>query len=354
MRPAAASSRALPLLGPEPFLVVSGDVWTDVDFGRVQLAPDAHAHLVLIPNPPHHPRGDFGLEGGVVVVSRDTERLTYGNVGIYRPEFFAGYADGRFPLLQPLNRAIAARPVRGELYRGEWLDVGTPERLAELDRPAGWGTMSGHVTLKGIPVVAETAAARSGRNTLRLKALRPSATASRRAARPRRGPAAQAALAEGPRAHRWRLQGVRALVKEHRLATVCEEAKCPNIGECWNAGTATLMLMGAVCTRACRFCSVDTGNPHGWLDARSRENAARTVELMKLSYVVLTSVDRDDLPDGGAAHYAACVRAIKQALPGDCGRGADAGLPGRCWRTWRPWSTRASRCSRRTSRRCAG
>jgi len=107
-------------------------------------------------------------------------------------------------------------------------------------------------------------------------------------------------------------QGVRALVKQHRLATVCEEAKCPNIGECWNAGTATLMLMGAVCTRACRFCSVDTGNPHGWLDPAEPENAARTVELMKLRYVVLTSVDRDDLPDGGAAHYAACVRAIKR------------------------------------------
>jgi lipoic acid synthetase len=110
-------------------------------------------------------------------------------------------------------------------------------------------------------------------------------------------------------------QDVRALVREHRLATVCEEAKCPNIGECWNAGTATLMLMGAVCTRACRFCSVDTGNPHGWLDADEPENAARTVELMGLRYVVLTSVDRDDLPDGGAAHYAACVRAIKRRNP---------------------------------------
>jgi lipoic acid synthetase len=108
---------------------------------------------------------------------------------------------------------------------------------------------------------------------------------------------------------------VRALVKEHRLATVCEEAKCPNIGECWNAGTATLMLMGAVCTRACRFCSVDTGNPRGWLDPAEPENAARTVELMQLRYVVLTSVDRDDLPDGGAAHYAACVRAIKRVNP---------------------------------------
>jgi lipoic acid synthetase len=104
---------------------------------------------------------------------------------------------------------------------------------------------------------------------------------------------------------------VRSIVREHRLATVCEEAKCPNIGECWNAGTATIMLMGAVCTRACRFCAVDTGNPKGWLDAEEPLNVARSVRLMKLRYVVLTSVNRDDLPDGGAGHYAACVRAIK-------------------------------------------
>jgi lipoic acid synthetase len=109
---------------------------------------------------------------------------------------------------------------------------------------------------------------------------------------------------------------VKSTVKEHRLATVCEEAKCPNIGECWNAGTATLMLMGAVCTRACRFCSVDTGNPRGWLDAEEPANSARTVQLMKLKYVVLTSVNRDDLPDGGAGHFAACVLEIKRLNPG--------------------------------------
>jgi MurNAc alpha-1-phosphate uridylyltransferase len=124
--------RALPLLGPEPFLVLSGDIWTDIDFGRVQLEPEAHAHLVLIPNPPHHPRGDFGLQGDLVV-NRDSERLTYANVGIYRPEFFADCTPGRFPLLQPLNRAIAARRVRGEVHAGEWCDVGTPERLAQLE-----------------------------------------------------------------------------------------------------------------------------------------------------------------------------------------------------------------------------
>jgi lipoic acid synthetase len=108
---------------------------------------------------------------------------------------------------------------------------------------------------------------------------------------------------------------VKGIVSEHRLATVCEEAKCPNIGECWNAGTATIMLMGAVCTRACRFCSVDTGNPRGWLDAEEPENTARSVELMKLKYIVLTSVNRDDLPDGGAKHYADAIRAIKRRTP---------------------------------------
>jgi lipoic acid synthetase len=108
---------------------------------------------------------------------------------------------------------------------------------------------------------------------------------------------------------------VRRTVREHRLSTVCEEAKCPNIGECWNAGTATVMLMGAVCTRACRFCAVDTGNPRGWLDREEPQNVAASVALMRLKYVVLTSVDRDDLSDGGASHYADCIRAIKQRNP---------------------------------------
>ncbi|MEM7278697.1 MAG: lipoyl synthase [Pseudomonadota bacterium] len=108
---------------------------------------------------------------------------------------------------------------------------------------------------------------------------------------------------------------VRKTVKDHRLATVCEESMCPNIGECWNAGTATIMVMGAVCTRACQFCAVDTGNPKGWLDLEEPENTAKAVELMDLKYVVLTSVDRDDLDDGGASHYANCVKAIKSLRP---------------------------------------
>ena len=125
----------------------------------------------------------------------------------------------------------------------------------------------------------------------------------------------QAALDHGAAAAGAGFGAVKNIVREHRLATVCEEAKCPNIGECWNAGTATIMLMGAVCTRACRFCSVDTGNPRGWLDEEEPENTARSVELMKLKYIVLTSVNRDDLPDGGAAHYAAAIRAIKRRTP---------------------------------------
>ena len=104
----------------------------------------------------------------------------------------------------------------------------------------------------------------------------------------------------------------RNIVHEHRLSTVCEESKCPNIGECWNAGTATIMVLGSVCTRACRFCAVDTGNPRGWLDPEEPANTGRAVALMALDYVVITSVDRDDLPDGGAGHYAACVREIKK------------------------------------------
>jgi lipoic acid synthetase len=112
-----------------------------------------------------------------------------------------------------------------------------------------------------------------------------------------------------------KFNAVRENVHQHRLATVCEESKCPNIGECWTAGTATIMVMGSVCTRACRFCSVDTGNPNGWLDPEEPQNTARSVDLMDLKYVVITSVDRDDLQDGGASHYAACVRAIKDLRP---------------------------------------
>ncbi len=111
-------------------------------------------------------------------------------------------------------------------------------------------------------------------------------------------------------------QQVKENVRAQQLSTVCEEAMCPNIAECWNAGTATIMLMGSVCTRACRFCAVDTGNPRGRLDPDEPRLAAQSVRMMGLRYVVLTSVDRDDLPDGGASHYARCVREIKRVNPG--------------------------------------
>lgn len=110
-------------------------------------------------------------------------------------------------------------------------------------------------------------------------------------------------------------QEVKANVRGNKLSTVCEESKCPNIGECWTAGTATIMLMGSVCTRACRFCSVDTGNPNGWLDQNEPQNSAESVKLMGLKYIVFTSVDRDDLDDGGAHHYAECVKAVKGVNP---------------------------------------
>ena len=112
-----------------------------------------------------------------------------------------------------------------------------------------------------------------------------------------------------------RYNEVKQQVKEKRLNTVCEEGMCPNISECWSNGTATFMLMGSVCTRACKFCSVDTGNPKGWLDHEEPKNTARAVSVMGLKYVVLTSVNRDDLADGGAEHYAQTVKAIKASNP---------------------------------------
>jgi len=134
--------RALPLLGSRPFLVVNADVWTNMDFSRVlTLDEGADARLMLAPNPPQHPRGDFGIEGDLVV-ERENERFTYTGVGMYRPEFFEGCVPGKFPLLPLLKRAIAARRLHGEVYGGEWLDIGSPDRLAWLDareRGAGRG-----------------------------------------------------------------------------------------------------------------------------------------------------------------------------------------------------------------------
>lgn len=109
---------------------------------------------------------------------------------------------------------------------------------------------------------------------------------------------------------------IKKLLGNLNLSTVCEEAHCPNIGECWSGGTATIMLMGDICTRGCRFCNVKTGNPKGWLDEREPEKVAFTLSRLNLNYVVLTSVDRDDLPDEGSGHFAKTISLIKKRQPG--------------------------------------
>lgn len=125
--------RALPLLGDGPFLVVNGDVWTDYPFAQIPREPAGLAHLVLVDNPPQHPQGDFALMDSLVR-NDGPERLTFSGIGVYRPELFADCAPGAFPLAPLLRRAAEAGLVGGEHYRGRWMDIGTPERLAQLDR----------------------------------------------------------------------------------------------------------------------------------------------------------------------------------------------------------------------------
>jgi len=108
---------------------------------------------------------------------------------------------------------------------------------------------------------------------------------------------------------------IKTILRMHGLHTVCEEAHCPNVAECWGGGTATFMLMGDTCTRGCRFCSVRSGNPQGLLDILEPAKVAKTIADLGLKYVVITSVDRDDLPDGGAGHFAATISAIKKHDP---------------------------------------
>jgi len=112
-----------------------------------------------------------------------------------------------------------------------------------------------------------------------------------------------------------RFYEIKQILREHRLHTVCEEASCPNIGECFGHGTATFMIMGDKCTRRCPFCDVGHGRPDP-LDADEPANLAETIAALKLKYVVITSVDRDDLRDGGAAHFVACIRAVRARSPG--------------------------------------
>ena len=135
---------ALPRLLPDPFVVVNGDIWTDFDFSRLLpgiAAQNTLAHLVLVPNPTQHPQGDFGLDGDQVT-ERPTGRYTFSGIGIYRAELFAGCQPGKFPLAPLLKRAIGERRLRGELYRGQWWDVGSAERLALLDARLGAASLS--------------------------------------------------------------------------------------------------------------------------------------------------------------------------------------------------------------------
>jgi MurNAc alpha-1-phosphate uridylyltransferase len=125
-------ANALPLLGPAPFLVVNGDIWTDYPFGRLLREPAGLAHLVLVDNPCHHPDGDFALRAGLIGEA-DGPRLTFAGIGVYRPALFDGCPRGRFGLAPLLRRAAAQGRVSGERYGGEWMDVGTPERLRALD-----------------------------------------------------------------------------------------------------------------------------------------------------------------------------------------------------------------------------
>ena len=125
--------QALPLLGDKPFLLVNGDIFADIDFSTLVLQPGDLAQLVLVPNPAHHAQGDFWLDAAGRVLPAGGERLTYSGVALLRPEFFAGLAAGRFPLAPLLFKARDEGRLGGHRHDGTWLDIGTPERLAELD-----------------------------------------------------------------------------------------------------------------------------------------------------------------------------------------------------------------------------
>lgn len=123
--------QALPLLGDAPFILVNADIWTDYDFGRLPSRLSGKAHLVLVDNPPHHLEGDFALESNIL--RNKGERLTYSGIGVYSPTMFADLAPGVRPLAPMLRAAIEQAEVSGEWYRGQWWDIGTPQRLQQLD-----------------------------------------------------------------------------------------------------------------------------------------------------------------------------------------------------------------------------
>ena len=125
--------KALPLIDTDPFVVINGDIWTDFPFGRLPTRLEGLAHLVLVDNPPQHPQGDFALRDGRVYADGEA-RLTFSGIGVYARELFADCRPGKFPLAPLLRAAMARTQVSGELYTGDWRDVGTPQRLEELDR----------------------------------------------------------------------------------------------------------------------------------------------------------------------------------------------------------------------------
>jgi lipoic acid synthetase len=151
----------------------------------------------------------------------------------------------------------------------------------------------------GATAVKETGAAKTARIPIKVQA----------AERLRKPEWIRVRAPSSPRFHE-----VKRILREHRLHTVCEEASCPNIGECFGKGTATFMIMGDVCTRRCPFCDVGHGRPLP-LDAEEPANLARTIAALHLGYVVITSVDRDDLRDGGAQHFVDCIRAVRERSP---------------------------------------
>ncbi|RMG38568.1 MAG: mannose-1-phosphate guanylyltransferase, partial [Gammaproteobacteria bacterium] len=126
--------KALPLLGTDPFLVINGDIWCDLDLASLFLPADDLAHLVLVDNPSHHPAGDFVLTDGRVRDAGAGPRLTFAGIGVYHPQLFAGCRPEPFPLAPLLREAMAADRVSGTHYRGNWVDVGTPLRLRDLDQ----------------------------------------------------------------------------------------------------------------------------------------------------------------------------------------------------------------------------
>jgi MurNAc alpha-1-phosphate uridylyltransferase len=132
---AGGIANALPLLGDQPFLVVNGDVYCDMDFGHFAGSTATGPHLVMVANPPHHAGGDFSLQGNRVIRANGEQTLTYAGIGVFSPSFFAGVKPGTVMKLRPLlDAAIAAGTLTGERFTGRWVDVGTPQRLAELDQ----------------------------------------------------------------------------------------------------------------------------------------------------------------------------------------------------------------------------